>query len=116
MDFLPEQRKITAKGATMRLGAYECEVGKGTNANKAYGKEKISERHRHRYEINNDYVSKLEEGGLVFSGKSPAGDIVEIAEWKEGFGLGTQAHPELKSRLLAPAPLFVAFLEACLKK
>ncbi len=116
VDFLPEQRKITAKGATMRLGAYECEVGKGTNANKAYGKEKISERHRHRYEINNDYVSKLEEGGLVFSGKSPAGDIVEIAEWKEGFGLGTQAHPELKSRLLAPAPLFVAFLEACLKK
>jgi len=116
VDFLPEQRKITAKGATMRLGAYDCVLEKGSVACKIYGSEKISERHRHRYEINNDYVKRLEEGGLGFCGKSPAGDIMEMMEWKEGFGIGTQAHPELKSRFLAPAPLFAAFLDACLKR
>ena len=116
IDFLPEQRGIKDKGATMRLGAWECVLAKKTHSFDAYGTEKISERHRHRYEVNNDYVKKLEESGLVIAGKSPDGNIVEIIEWPDGFGVGTQAHPELKSRLERPAPLFLAFVEACLKK
>ena len=104
------------KCANMRLGAWECRLKKGTRSFAAYGKETIFERHRHRYEVNNDYREKLEEGGLVLSGTSPDGNIVEMVEWPEGFGIGTQAHPELKSRLEAPSPLFTAFVEACLKK
>ncbi|VVB59030.1 CTP synthase [Candidatus Anstonella stagnisolia] len=116
IDFLPEQRKIKDKGATMRLGAYECIVKKGTKAHEAYGTDKISERHRHRYEVNNDFVETLEKNGLVISGKSPAGDIVEMVEWKDSFGVSTQAHPELKSRLERPAPLFVALLKAAIER
>jgi CTP synthase len=118
IDFLPEQRGIKDKGATMRLGAWECKVKKGTRAYDAYCKEDISERHRHRYEVNNAFVPKLVESGLVISGTSPDGNIVEMIEWPEGygFGVGTQAHPELKSRVERPAPLFVAFVGACLKK
>ncbi|MCX8197671.1 MAG: CTP synthase [Candidatus Micrarchaeota archaeon] len=116
IDFLPEQRGIKEKGATMRLGAWECRLKKGTKAYEAYGTEKISERHRHRYELNNAYRQKLEESGLVISGTSPDGEIVEIIEWPDGFGIGTQAHPELKSRLERPAPLFAAFVKACLEK
>lgn len=114
IDFLPEQRGIKDKGASQRLGAWPCKLKKGTKAHAAYGADEISERHRHRYEVNNDYVQKLEESGLIISGKSPDGKIVEIVEWPEGFGVGTQAHPELKSRLERPAPLFVAFVKACL--
>lgn len=116
IDFLPEQRKIKDKGATMRLGAYECVVKKGTKAYEAYGAEKISERHRHRYEVNDAFVEALEKAGLVVCGKSPEGDIVEMVEWKDGFGVSTQAHPELKSRLEKPAPLFVALLKAALER
>ncbi|MCX6770165.1 MAG: CTP synthase, partial [Candidatus Micrarchaeota archaeon] len=116
IDFLPEQRGIKDKGATMRLGAWECKLKRGTKSFDAYGTEKISERHRHRYEVNNDFVSNLSESGLIISGTSPDGNIVEMIEWPEGFGIGTQAHPELKSRLEVPAPLFVAFVEACLSK
>jgi len=116
IDFLPEQRGLKDKGANMRLGAWECRLKKGTRSFAAYGKETIFERHRHRYEVNNDYREKLEEGGLVLSGTSPDGNIVEMVEWPEGFGIGTQAHPELKSRLEAPSPLFTAFVEACIKK
>ncbi len=116
IDFLPEQMKIKDKGATMRLGAWDCKVKKGTIAHKAYGTEKISERHRHRYEVNNDYVEKLVSSGLVISGTTPDGNIVEIIEWPDGFGIGTQAHPELKSRLEKPAPLFLAFAKACLDR
>ena len=100
----------------MRLGAYECIVKKGTKAHEAYGTDKISERHRHRYEVNNDFVETLEKNGLVISGKSPAGDIVEMVEWKDSFGVSTQAHPELKSRLERPAPLFVALLKAAIER
>jgi CTP synthase len=116
IDFLPEQRGIKEKGATMRLGAWECKLKKGTKSFAAYGKETIFERHRHRYEVNNDYREKLEQSGLVISGTSPDGNIVEMIEWPEGFGVATQAHPELKSRLEKPSPLFVAFVEACIKK
>ncbi|MEM4633629.1 MAG: CTP synthase [Candidatus Anstonellaceae archaeon] len=115
IDFLPEQRGVKDKGATMRLGAWECRLKKGTKAYDAYGVETIFERHRHRYEVNNDYRERLEKSGLIISGTSPDGQIVEMIEWPEGFGIGTQAHPELKSRLERPAPLFLAFVKACLE-
>ncbi len=121
IHIMPEQLKVREKGATMRLGAWECVLKKGTKAFEAYESEKfstpkISERHRHRYEVNNELVGKLEEAGFIFSGRSPDGQIVEMAEWQSGWGVGTQAHPELKSRLETPAPLFVGFVKACLKR
>jgi CTP synthase len=116
IDFLPEQKKIKEKGATMRLGAYDCILKKGTRAHEAYGTDKISERHRHRYEVNPDYRKALEDAGLVISGTSPDGSIVEMVEWKDSFGVSTQAHPELKSRLERPAPLFVALLKEAAKR
>ncbi|PIT84055.1 CTP synthase [Candidatus Micrarchaeota archaeon CG10_big_fil_rev_8_21_14_0_10_45_29] len=116
IDLLPEQKSIKEKGATMRLGAWDCQLVKGTKAHDAYGCEKISERHRHRLEVNDEFVSRLEEAGLIISGRSPDGKIVEMVEWKDGWGVATQAHPELKSRLEMPAPLFLAFVKACLKR
>lgn len=115
IDILPEQKQISIMGGTNRLGSYECRLKKGTIAYEAYKKETIYERHRHRYEVNPDFVRQLEENGLVISGTHPSG-IVEIVEWKESFGVGTQPHIELKSRLEAPAPLFVAFVKAALKR
>lgn len=118
IDIMPEQKKHMEDkkyGATMRLGAYPAHLGAGTIARKAYGKEIISERHRHRYEVNPDYIEKIEKTGLVFSGKSPSGILMEIAELpikKHPFFLGTQFHPELKARPLDPHPLFTAFLKA----
>ena len=117
---LPEQKEKLAHkdyGGSMRLGAYPCEVQKGTIAYKAYGATEISERHRHRYEVNPEYVEELEKAGLVFSGKSPDGQLCEIAELPakvHPFMLGTQFHPELKARPLSPHPLFSAFLKAAL--
>ncbi|HQT44651.1 MAG TPA: CTP synthase, partial [Candidatus Micrarchaeota archaeon] len=116
IDFLPEQRKIKEKGATMRLGAYPCVISKGTRAHGLYASENISERHRHRYEVNNELLPLLVDKGLVVSGKSPDGTIVEMIEWPGGLGMGTQAHPELKSRLEKPAPLFVGLVESALKR
>ncbi|MEM3060193.1 MAG: CTP synthase (glutamine hydrolyzing) [Candidatus Anstonellales archaeon] len=115
VDLLPEQRGVTLKGATMRLGSYECILEPNSNAYMAYGKARIFERHRHRYEINNKYLEELKNRGLVVCGKSPDGNIVEMVEWRDGWGVGTQAHPELKSRFLSPSPIFVAFIDACLK-
>ncbi len=111
---LPEQQRIIEKGATMRLGAYEAKIKKGTIAYDSYKEELTSERHRHRYEVNPEYVLKLEECGLVISGIHPKNSIVEISEWpdKFGFGIATQAHIELKSRLEAPAPIFLSFVKA----
>ncbi|MEM3030244.1 MAG: CTP synthase (glutamine hydrolyzing) [Candidatus Micrarchaeia archaeon] len=117
IDLLPEQRRITEKGATMRLGSYPCRLKRGTRAFAAYGKELITERHRHRYEVNPAYVRVLEESGLVVSGTHEGkSDIVELVEWPSGWGVATQAHPEFKSRLERPAPLFVAFLKEAMKK
>jgi len=122
IDIMPEQKKHMAEGkygATMRLGAYPAHLKKGTIAHEAYGKDKISERHRHRYEVNPEYISKLEKAGLVFSGKSPDGVLMEIAELPKDmhpFFLGTQFHPELKSRPLEPHPLFTAFLKAAIQR
>lgn len=120
---LPEQKeKIERKdyGGTMRLGAYPCDLEKGTIAREAYGKESISERHRHRYEVNPEYIPQLEKAGLVFSGRSPKDDrLMEIAELPKSvhpFMLGTQFHPELKARPLSPHPLFTAFIKAALSK
>jgi CTP synthase len=119
---LPEQIEKLAKknyGGTMRLGAYPCTLEKGTAAADAYGKKDISERHRHRYEVNPDYIEKLEEAGLVFSGRSPDGHLMEIAELPKDvhpFMLGTQFHPELRARPLSPHPLFTAFIKAAAER
>jgi CTP synthase len=102
-------------GGTMRLGSYPCELTKGSVAHDAYGKDSISERHRHRYEVNPKYIKQLEKAGLVFSGRSPSGILMEIAELPKSvhpFFLGTQFHPEFLSRPLSPHPLFSAFLKA----
>ncbi len=122
IDILPEQKEKLAKkdyGGSMRLGAYPCELKEGTIARAAYGKKEISDRHRHRYEVNPEYVEQLEKAGLVFSGKSPDRKLMEIAELPKSvhpFMLGTQFHPELRARPLAPHPLFDAFIAAALER
>jgi CTP synthase len=122
IDILPGQKENLAEkkyGATLRLGAYPATLKSGTLAMKAYGKRHISERHRHRYEMNPKYIDKLEKKGLIFSGVSPDKRLMEIAELpvaKHPFFLGTQFHPEFKSRPLAPHPLFKDFIKAALKK
>jgi len=104
------------KGATMRLGAYPCRIARDTFAYRAYGEEDISERHRHRYEFNNDYKALLAEKGLTVSGSSPSGDLVEIIEIKDHpWFLGCQFHPEFKSRPMTPHPLFREFIRAALE-
>jgi len=103
-------------GGTMRLGAYECEIAKGSLAAQIYGETHISERHRHRYEVNMAYREQLEKAGLIFSGLSPSGHLPEIVELKDHpWFVGVQFHPELKSRPLAPHPLFASFVKAALK-
>lgn len=103
------------KGGTMRLGAYPCEVRKKTLAQRAYGEPRISERHRHRYEFNNDYTEILEGAGMVVSGASPRADLVEIVEIRDHpWFLGCQFHPEFLSKPLAPHPLFRDFISACI--
>ncbi len=122
IDVMPDQKEKLAKkdyGGSMRLGEYEAKLKKGTQAALAYKSVSAIERHRHRYEVNPDYVEQLEVAGLVFSGTSPDGVLMEIAELpksKHPFFLGTQFHPEFQSSLIAPHPLFVAFLEACKKR
>ena len=112
-----QQRDITSeKGGTMRLGAYPCMVKEDTLAHKAYGISDISERHRHRYEFNNAFIDRLEEKGLVISGTSPDGELVEIIEIKDHpWYLGCQFHPEFKSRPMEPHPLFREFIKASLE-
>lgn len=115
IDFLPEQKNITDKGGTMRLGAYPCFLGKDTFAFEAYGKKEISERHRHRYEFNNEYKDILVQKGLRISGTSPDGHLVEMVELENHpWFVGCQFHPEFKSKPTRPHPLFVKFIEASL--
>lgn len=122
IDILPEQKERLMKkdyGGTMRLGAYPALLASGSIAAHAYGKRKISERHRHRYEVNPDYIERIEKKGGVFSGTSPDKHLMEIFELPRKihpFFLGTQFHPELKSRPLRPHPLFISFIKASLKK
>ena len=122
IDVMPEQLEELQKanyGGTMRLGTYPALLGEGTIARKAYGANRALERHRHRYEVNPKYIERLEKKGFVFSGKSPDGVLMEIAELPKSehpFFLGTQFHPELKSRPLSPHPLFREFIKAALAK
>ena len=117
VHFLPGQSEKRAKGGTLRLGSYPCVVKKGTVAYRAYKTARIDERHRHRYEFNNQYRAQLEKAGLIISGDSPKHDLMEIVEIKNHpFMLGTQFHPEFKSRPLRPHPLFKEFIKACLVK
>lgn len=112
---MEEQEKVVDLGASMRLGAWPCAVRKGSTVHRAYGADQISERHRHRYEVNNSYRPKLEEGGLALSGLSPDGSLVEMIEVSNHpWFVGVQFHPELKSQPLVPHPLFKAFIGAAL--
>jgi len=114
---MEEQKKIVQMGGTMRLGSYACELKKGSKAALAYGKTKIQERHRHRYELNNAYLDQLEAKGMFASGKNPETGLVEIVEIKNHpWFVGVQFHPEYKSTVLKPQPLFVEFIQAALDK
>ena len=113
IDLMEEQKKITAKGGTMRLGAYPCDLKENTLAQKIYGKSQISERHRHRWEFNNKYLEQFENAGMIASGKNPGTALVEIIELKNHpFFIGVQYHPELKSTVENPQPIFVHFVKA----
>ena len=122
IDIMPDQKEKLTKqdyGGTMRLGTYTAVLKDGTVAREAYGKAEVEERHRHRYEVNPEYIEQIEKAGLVFSGKSPSGVLMEIAELprdQHPFFVGTQFHPELLSRPLAPHPLFVEFVKAAAAK
>lgn len=116
IDLMESQQKVTAKGGTMRLGAYECQLQRGTLAARAYGAFEISERHRHRFEFNNAFREQLQSKGLVFSGLSPDGNLVEISELENHpWFLGCQFHPEFKSRPTSPHPLFRDFIRASIE-
>ena len=102
-------------GGTMRLGAYTCELKKGSKSYSAYGKVKIQERHRHRYEFNNSYLEQMEEAGMKATGKNPETGLVEVIEIKNHpWFVGVQFHPEYKSTVLNPQPLFVKFIQAAI--
>lgn len=115
INLMENQKKVSNKGATMRLGSYLCSIPKETQAYKAYGKDEISERHRHRYEFNNQYMEKLAEKGMVFSGICPDNQLVEIVELKNhSWFVGCQYHPEFQSKPMKSHPLFRAFIKASL--
>ncbi|MCB0656160.1 MAG: CTP synthase [Saprospiraceae bacterium] len=116
IDMMPEQKKITQKGGTMRLGAYDCRLESKTKIYKAYKTKNISERHRHRYEFNNKYLEALEKNGMHATGFNPGTGLVESIELSDHpYFLGVQFHPELKSTVERPHPLFVSFVGACIE-
>ncbi|MBX4210614.1 CTP synthase [Candidatus Parcubacteria bacterium] len=121
IDIMPDQKKKLAEknyGGSMRLGAYPAAIKEGTIAHEAYGKTEISERHRHRYEVNGEYIEKITKAGMVFSGTSPDGKLMEIAELPRSthpFFLGSQFHPEFQARPLHPHPLFTEFIKATIR-
>lgn len=113
IDMMEEQKKVKNKGGTMRLGSYLCEIQKGSKAYQIYGKSRIKERHRHRYEFNNKFIKQFNDAGMLTSGMNPDTGLVEIIELKNHpFFVGGQFHPELKSTVANPHPLFVKFVEA----
>ena len=113
IDLMEEQKKVTAKGGTMRLGSYPCVLKEGTLAYNIYGHSPISERHRHRWEFNNAYLERFEQAGMIASGKNPGTGLVEIIELQHHpFFIGVQYHPELKSTVENPQPIFVNFIKA----
>jgi len=117
IDLMPDQQSVKDLGGTMRLGLYPCVLQTGTIAAKAYGVKKVEERHRHRFEFNNNYREEFAKNGMVFSGLSPDKNLVEIVELKDHpFMLGTQFHPEFLSRPTRPHPLFLAFMRAAAVK
>ena len=115
IDMMEEQKKITTKGGTMRLGAYACKIKKGSKAYSVYGETTIHERHRHRFEFNNKYLERIEDAGMKATGINPDSGLVEIVELKDHpWFIGVQYHPELKSTVMNPHPLFVKFVEAAI--
>ncbi len=113
IDMMLEQKTVRNLGGTMRLGAYPCTIQKGTRAYSAYGREMVTERHRHRYEVNNKFRKRLADAGMVFSGTFVNNDLVEIIELPlHPWFVAVQFHPELKSRPVAPHPLFREFVKA----
>ena len=113
IDLMKSQKDVSEKGGTMRLGSYPCKIEKGTMAFKIYGKTSIQERHRHRYEFNNDYLTQFQQAGMVTSGINPESELVEIVELpNHPFYVGVQFHPEYKSTVEAPSPIFVQFIKA----
>jgi CTP synthase len=117
IDLLPEQKEVEDLGGTMRLGAQAVELGEGTRTREVYGESVISERHRHRYEVNNAYRQQLVDGGLVISGTFQEGRLVEIVELPDHpWFVASQFHPEFKSRPTRPAPLFREFVAAALQR
>ncbi len=116
IDLMEEQKSVTTKGGTMRLGGYPCALKAGSTAQKAYGKDEIVERHRHRYEFNNNYREQMEQAGMEATGINPDTGLVEVVEVKgHRWFVGSQYHPEYKSTVLAPHPLFVSFVAEALK-
>lgn len=116
ISIMEDQKKVTDKGGTMRLGAWKCDIAEGTLAHEIYGKTQIQERHRHRYEFNNEYRKQLEDAGLTASGVNPDTGLVEIIELKNHpFFIGVQYHPEYKSTVANPHPIFVSFVAAMVK-
>ena len=117
IHLMEDQKKITSKGGTMRLGAYNCKLAKGSLAHKIYGKSNIEERHRHRYEFNNEYLERIEAAGMKASGVNPDNGLIEIIELpSHPFFVGVQFHPELKSTVENPHPIFVAFVKAAMDR
>lgn len=117
IDLMPDQKNITKKGGTMRLGAFDCKLRRGSKAYETYRSDLISERHRHRYEFNNKYLEQIEAAGLIPTGINPETGLVEIVELKDHpYFVGVQFHPELKSTVENPHPLFVSFVKACMKR
>jgi CTP synthase len=113
IDLMTDQRSISDMGGTMRLGLYPCVLQRGTKAGEAYGVPQVEERHRHRFEFNNAYRAEFEKAGMVFSGMSPDGKLVEIAELAiHPYMVGSQFHPEFLSRPMRPHPLFVGLMKA----
>ncbi|MEY4593825.1 MAG: hypothetical protein RIQ47_235 [Bacteroidota bacterium] len=116
IDMMAEQKQITTKGGTMRLGSFKCNIKKGTKAASVYGNTSIRERHRHRYEFNNKYLEQFENAGMKASGINPDSGLVEVVELKDHpWFIGVQFHPELKSTVINPHPLFIKFIEAAVR-
>jgi len=117
VDMMEEQKKITEMGGTMRLGAYPCHLKKGTKIYDAYKSENISERHRHRYEFNNMFLKEFEDAGMIASGINPKADLIEVVELvNHPYFIGVQFHPEYKSTVEEPHPLFISFIKAAITK
>jgi len=116
IDIMEAQKKVTLKGGTMRLGAYDCDLADGSLAKACYKKSRINERHRHRFEFNNEYLADFEKAGMKASGINPEGELVEIVEIDEHpWFIGVQFHPEYKSTVADPHPFFVRFVKAAVE-